>query len=139
MARILLALVIFLGAAGASYLVAPRLAALAEARYGAQIAAALHAAGHGWARAETDGLTVRLTGAAPSLIAHEDATRLAEAVSPVLTIIDDIVEAPRVAEAVFPPRLDILKNGSPRGFGLICTSKNTITSQRLGPTKLNYL
>lgn len=110
MLRAALALMFFAAAAGAAWLLAPRLAALAEARYAAQVSATLTAGGHSWAAGDVDGLTATLSGAAPSDAAAAEAAALIAAISPMLTVRNAVTEAPDVAPAIIPPQLEILKS-----------------------------
>ncbi len=109
MLRYIFALMIFAVAAAATATFAPRLATLAGARYAAQVDAVLEAGGHSWAQSDVDGLTVTLTGPAPSVIAQANVLGIVGAISPALTITDAITRAPKVAPTVIPPHLEILK------------------------------
>ncbi len=109
MVRLIFALAFFAAAALAACALSPRLAALTEARYAAQVEATLRAGGFGWARGEVDGLTVRLTGAAPSTAAHDQALTVVAAVSPLLHVTDVVTAVPKVAPTTIPPQIDILK------------------------------
>lgn len=109
MLRTTIALILIAAAAGAAWLLAPRLAALAETRYSAQVDATLSAGGFGWARGEVDGLVATISGPAPSAAAEAEAIALVTAISPVLTVKNAITEAPRVAPNIIPPELEILK------------------------------
>ncbi len=117
MARIALALILFAAAGAGAWTLSPRLAALAEARYAAQVGAALHAGGFRWATGKVDGLTVALTGPAPSEAAEAEALAIVSAISPVLTVTNEITEAPKIPPTIIPPQLEILKGAE----GLILT------------------
>lgn len=109
MTRYALAFFLFAAAGAGAWTMAPRLAALAEARYAAQVDAALHAGGHRWAQGRVDGLTATLSGPAPSEVAAAEALKMVAAISPALTIVDEITEAPKIPITIIPPRLEILK------------------------------
>ena len=109
MLRHAFALIIFVAAGIAATTLAPRLAALAEARYAAQVDAVLQAGGYSWAHSAIDGLQVNLSGPSPSAVAKAEALTIVRAISPVLTVTNDISEAPRVTPTIIPPRLEILK------------------------------
>lgn len=109
MVRYALALILFTMAGTTAWTLAPRLAALAETRYAAQVDAALHAGGFQWATGKVDGLTVALSGPAPSDTAADEALKIVSAISPVLTIANEITEAPKIPRTIIPPQLEILK------------------------------
>lgn len=109
MVRHALALILFTMAGATAWTLAPRLAALAETRYAAQVDAALHAGGFRWATGKVDGLTVALSGSAPSDAAAEEALKIVSAISPVLTIANEISEATKTPRTIIPPQLEILK------------------------------
>lgn len=117
MLRAALALIMFAAAGGAAWLIAPRLAALAEARYTAQVDATLAAGGVGWATGQVDGLRVALTGAAPSDAAGAEAMAMISAISPVLTVTNATTTGPTITPVIIPPELEILKGAD----GLILT------------------
>lgn len=109
MLRSAVALILFAAAGAGAWTLAPRLAALAEARYAAQVDAALHAGGFRWAQGRVDGLTATLSGPAPSAAAGAEALKIVTAISPALTIVNGITEAPEIPATIIPPRLEILK------------------------------
>lgn len=108
--RYTFAFVLFAVAGASAWTLAPRLTALAEARYAAQVDAALHAGGYRWATGDVDGLTVTLSGPAPSEAAEREALTVVSAISPVLAVRNEITEAPEIPSTVIPPRLEILKS-----------------------------
>ena len=130
MLRAVLALILFAAAGGAAWLLAPRLAALAEARYAAQVEATLTAGGFGWASGAVDGLKVTLSGAAPTAAQAAEAAEIVAAISPVLTIANAMTAAPKIEPALIPPELEVLKGAD--GLILIGIIADEAMAEALG-------
>ena len=106
----LFAVVVFAVAGAAAWKLAEAATAWFEAATATQLASALEAAGQDWARVETDGLKVKLAGAAPDETSRFRALEIARQVVEPGRITD--TTALRVAEPLPPPAfaLELLRN-----------------------------
>lgn len=113
-----LATIVVLGGAGAACWYGAQAAAdFIETRSGAEVRAALDAAGQDWVGVAADGLEVHLTGTAPSEVERFRAVTQAATAVDATRIVDDMTVA--AMEAMTPPefKVELLRND--RGISLI--------------------
>lgn len=110
-------LVVLAAAGGLSWLGAERAASLVEDLSRRDVSQALHAAGQDWAQVQTDGLQVRLTGAAPSEMDRFRAVSQAGTVVDPARVVDETTLVAAENRPVPAFKIELLRND--QGISLI--------------------